>query len=266
MTGLDADVAAMPEVESSMIFILKPLVRTLILPPAGPMLLAIVGFMLLRRRPHLGRSLIAIGIAALWLLATPVIADALLRAAERCPPLDLSRQIDAQAIVVLGGGGHRLIAPEYGGPAVDDQLLERITYTAFVAKRTGLPVLVCGAAEEAIAMQATLERSFDVPVRWVENRSRDTYENARLSAPILKKDGATRVLLVTSSSHMWRAAQEFRRAGIVVTPAPAVLLTSDYSVLRWIPTPTGLVRAHAALYELIGENVRQVLVVLHIRD
>jgi uncharacterized SAM-binding protein YcdF (DUF218 family) len=249
-----------------MFFILKPLARTLILPPAGPLLLVMVGIILLRRRPRLGKTLIVVSVSVLWLLATPVVADALLRAAERCPPLDLSRPTDAQAIVVLGGGGHRPIAPEYAGPMVDDQLLERITYAAFVAKRTGLPVLVSGNGEEATAMRATLERSFDVPVRWVENGSRDTYENARLSAPMLKKDGATHVLLVTSSSHVWRAAQEFRRAGIAVTPAPAVMLVPENSVLHWIPTPGGLMRAHTALYELIGEPMRQLLVVLHIRD
>src|ERR1700741_3859157 len=102
-----------------MLFILKPLARTLILPPAGPLLIAIIGFVLIRRRPRIGKALIVSGVLALWVLATPVFAGALLRLAERCPPLDLSKQTDAQAIVILGGGGHRLLAPEYGGAAVD---------------------------------------------------------------------------------------------------------------------------------------------------
>jgi len=247
-------------------FILKPLARILILPPAGPLLIAVLGLVLLRRRPQLGRALIVIGVAVLWLLATPVVADALLHMSERCPPLDLSKPTGAQAIVVLGGGGHRMVAPEYGGPAVDSQLLERITYAAFVAKRTGLPILVSGTAEETAAMRGTLERSFGTTVRWIENRSRDTYENARFAALLLKRDGATRILLVTSSGHVFRASHEFERAGLVVTPAPAVLWALDETpVLRWVPTPTGLMRSHNALYELIGEEVRQMLVVLHIR-
>ena len=38
-------------------------------------------------------------------------------------------------------------------------------------------------------MREALERDFGVKVRWVENASRDTAENARLSAPILKAAG-----------------------------------------------------------------------------
>lgn len=249
-----------------MLFILKPLARTLLLPPASLLLIAAVGLMLLRRRPRTGKALIAFGVAALWVLATPAIADALLRVAERYPPLDLSKHTDAQAIVVLGGGGHRMAATEYRGAAADGQLLERVSYAAFVAKQTRLPVLVSGTAEETAAMRDSLARSFDTPVRWIENRSRDTYENAQFATVLLKRDGITHILLVTSSTHAWRATQEFKSAGLEVTPAPAVLWApEDASILRWAPTPTALQRSNSALYELIGEPMRQIFAALHVR-
>ena len=134
-------------------------------------------------------------------------------------------------------------------------------------KQTHLPILVSGTDEETTAMRATLGRNFGERVRWTENRSRDTYENARYSAPLLKRDGVSQVLLVTSSTHIWRAAQEFRSAGIVVIPAPAVLWARDETpALRWVPSATGLTRSQYALYELIGEPVRQVLAALHVRQ
>src|SRR6266403_1644104 len=76
--------------------------------------------------------------STLWLLATPLVADVLARAAEREPALDLTRAPQAQAIVILGGGDERIAAPEYGGEAAPGSaLLERLTYGAFLAHHTG---------------------------------------------------------------------------------------------------------------------------------
>ena len=65
----------------------KTLLRILILPPAGPLLLAIIGALLLRRRPRLGRVLLATGLGSLWLLSLPVVADVLTRTAQHYPAL-----------------------------------------------------------------------------------------------------------------------------------------------------------------------------------
>jgi uncharacterized SAM-binding protein YcdF (DUF218 family) len=54
---------------------LKSLVRDLLLPPAGPLLLGLVGLWLWSRRPRLARALIALCVASLWLLSTPLIAE-----------------------------------------------------------------------------------------------------------------------------------------------------------------------------------------------
>jgi len=183
----------------------KTLLRILILPPAGPLLLAIIGALLLRRRPRLGRVLLAAGLGSLWLLSLPVVADALTRMAQRYPPLELSQATQAQAIVILGGGGQRALAPEYGGPAADPLLLERLAYGAYVAQLSGLPILVTGNGVEARAMRATLMRNFAIEPRWVEDRAYDTFDNASNSARMLRADGVQRIVLVTSADHLWRA-------------------------------------------------------------
>ncbi|GAC1302534.1 MAG: YdcF family protein [Steroidobacteraceae bacterium] len=211
--------------------------------------------------------MLAVGLASLWLLATPIIADAIARLSEHYPALELAQATRAQAIVILGGGGQRSYAPEYAGPAADYGLLERLSYGAFVARHTGLPILVSGAPSEAVAMKTSLARDFGVEARWMDGQSRDTYENSRFSAKILAKAEITRIVLVTSSAHLWRAAQEFKSVGLEVIPAPAgVWGPREAGALRFIPSPAGLMRSNAAIYEMLGEPMRRVQAALGLRE
>jgi uncharacterized SAM-binding protein YcdF (DUF218 family) len=252
-----------------MFMTLKAVLHTLFLPPGALLLLAFAGAALIARSTSLrarrtGWSLLLAGLTLLWLLATPLVADALTRAAERCPPLDLTRPPAAQAIVILGGGAGRLDAPEYGHqPAVALTLLERVNYGAFIARRTGLPILVSGTPVEAAAMRVALARDFQAPTRWLENRSRDTFENARFTARMLQPAGITRIVLVTDAVHEWRALQEFTSAGFSVVPAP-VGVTAPHPP-GFLPSTTALTRSRAALYEMLGNAVRVLLASLHLR-
>jgi uncharacterized SAM-binding protein YcdF (DUF218 family) len=244
----------------------KTMLRSLILPPAAPLLLALAGILLLRRAPRIGRALIITAVGFLWLISTPIIADQMTALAEHYPPLDLATPTDAQAIVILGGGGQRDFAPEYGGAEAEPYLLERIAYGAYVAQKTGLPILVTGFRDEAGAMHDTLERHFGIQARWVDDQSYDTFENARNSVRILRADGISRIVLVTRATHLWRSAHEFTAAGIQVVPAPVGILSiRDRTPFRYIPEAQALMRSRDALYELLGELVRKTLAFTHLR-
>ncbi len=249
-----------------MLLRIKTLLKGLILPPAGPLLLAILGVFLIKRRPVLARTCLILGLGSLWLLSTPVISDALAGLAEHYPPLDLRGAAGAQAIVILGGGGQRVFAPEYGGPAAEPMLLERLTYGAYVAGKTGLPILVTGFHQETGAMRDTLLRNFGIGARWVDDESYDTFGNARNSVRLLEAGGIHRIVLVTHAAHMRRSVHEFTAAGIEVVPAPVgVLAPRDLGMSRYVPNPDALVRTHVAIYELLGEPVRAFLAASHLR-
>ncbi|MDB6082604.1 MAG: transrane protein [Gammaproteobacteria bacterium] len=250
-----------------MYFTVKAVLRSLLLPPASPLILALIGVLLLRRHRRWAIASMTLSVVSLWLFSTALIADALSQIAERYPALDLSQPTNAQAIVIIGGGGVRRFAPEYQGPAPEYVLLDRLSYGAFVARRTGLPILVSGAPDEALAMRTSLARDFGMPVRWVEGESRDTYQNAHFTAGILLGTGIKRIILVTMSTHMFRAAQEFRSVGFEVTPAPCGVWTPrERGALRFIPSPGALSRSNAALYELLGEPARRLQAALAIRE
>ena len=255
-----------------MLIALKTLLHTLLLPPGGPLLLAIAGTWLIARRGaarsrRAGWALLLAGLAALWLLANPLVAEVLGRAAQRCPPLDLGRPLQAQAIVILGGDRERLGAPEYGGePAVRLTLLERLNYGAFIARRTGLPVAISGSDDEALAMRVSLARDFGVDTRWTEDRSRDTFQNAQFCSTLLRPLGITRIVLVTDADHEWRAMREFVAAGFSVVPAPVgVQVPEHVSLHSFIPSATALSDSTEALYELIGNVARLAFEKLHLR-
>jgi uncharacterized SAM-binding protein YcdF (DUF218 family) len=244
----------------------KTVLKSALLPPTGPLLLAILGACLIGRRPRLARVCLALGLGSLWLLSTPVVSDALTGLVEVYPPLDLSSAAGAQAIVILGGGGQRWIAPEYGAPAAEPLLLERLSYGAYVAHKTGLPVLVTGFRMEAVAMRDTLQRNFAVDPRWVDDESHDTFENARNSVRLLAAAGVSRIVLVTRATHLPRSVQEFIAAGIQVVPAPVGMLARrELGIYRFVPSPDALLRTHSALYELLGEPVRVFLSATHLR-
>lgn len=237
------------------IFVWKQLLKNLVLPPTGPLALTILGLALAvstRLRP-VGLALSGAGALLLGALATPVVADALVRGVEQYPALDLTQHVDAQAIVILAGGV-RVDAPEYGGaPAPNATTLVRLVYGARVAHATGLPVLVSGSRLEAAAMSDVLRHDLAVAPRWVESRSRDTHENATLSCRILAGAGVRRIVLVTSSAHMARAVVEFEAAGMMVVPAPAEMWTlRERGLLAWVPNANALERSQRALYERLG--------------
>jgi uncharacterized SAM-binding protein YcdF (DUF218 family) len=248
-------------------FTLKALARSVVLPPAGPLILALLGALLIHYRRRFGWTLLVSGLGSLWLCATPLFADSISRLAERYPALDLGKPTNAQAIVILGGGGHRNWAPEFAGPVADNLLLERLSYGAYLSRRTSLPILISGAPDESVAMRTTLARDLGVPARWVEDQSLDTYQNARLSVRLLRANGVKRIILVTSSTHIWRAAHEFQQVGLDVVPAPSgVLAPRELGVFRFVPSPSALLRSHLAIYELIGEPARELQSALGVRE
>jgi uncharacterized SAM-binding protein YcdF (DUF218 family) len=241
-------------------FLLKKILAALILPPAGLILLALFGLWLMRSKSrcwrHGGAALATLALASLLLLSLPVVGNALMAPLEPNPPITPGQLRHVQAIVILGGGSY-FAAPEYGGDTVSHYTLERLRYGARLGRESSLPLLVTGGAPfggraEAESMREALERDFGVKVRWVESAARDTAENARLSAPLLKAAGVTRIALVSHGWHLPRAIELFEKQGIEVTPAPTAFSTGSPSLLEDL-LPGGLVTSRLALREYLGQ-------------
>jgi uncharacterized SAM-binding protein YcdF (DUF218 family) len=240
---------------------IKSIVKAVVLPPGGPLLIAFAGLIAGRRWPRAGRALVATGLLSLVLLSMPVVAWLLLRSVEIAGPVTLDEVRTAQAIVIPGGGSRRN-ALEYGGDTLARLTLERVRFGAWLARQTGLPVLVSGGSvsggtPEAMLMRDALESEFAQPVRWLDAESRNTLENAQRSAALLREAGVNRIALVMHGFDMRRAAAEFEQAGLAVVPAPTGLAPEGPdTVLDFLPSMAGLQGSYYALYEILGNAVR----------
>ncbi len=251
----------------------KPLVSALLLPPVPLLLLILVGARLMFRRRLLAWGLIVLGCAGLWIVATPAFGKWMRETVHPVPPAlgeaqiaELRRGGEGSAIVVLGGG-KRDLSPEYGVSNLTPLGMERLRYGLWLARQTRLPVLFSGGLghgarpgpSEAEIAARIAEREFGLPLKWLEDRSRDTTENALLSVPLLREHGIRRIVLVTHDFHMRRALRAFERAAardgmtLQILPAPVGLTPRyEWRALDFLPGRQGFFDSDLMLHELVG--------------
>ena len=243
-------------------YLAKKLIASLLLPPIGLLLLAFAGLWLSRRHPRLGRGIVLAGLLGMFALSVPLVAERLMASLETYPPITTQQLAQAQAIVILGGGNYEA-APEYGGDTVSYWTLERLRYGAYLQRQSGLPILVTGGSPfggrpEGETMKEALERDLHGSVKWAENESRDTAENAAYSAVILKTAGITRIALVSQAWHLPRAAELFERQGLQPIPAPTGFTTHPSSLfIRLLPSSDAFAYSSRALREWLGRLAQQ---------
>ena len=247
----------------------KPLLTALVLPPAAPLLLALWGLLRVRRKKAGGSVLCVVALGGLWLLACNAVAVWLalhiLPQVSALPPATAGavlRDRQVQAVVVLGGGVQPF-APEYGAAQPTADTAVRLRYGVWLARESQLPLAFAGgvgwansgtaAPSEGAMARAAVAQDYGLALRWVDDQSRDTVENAANLHALLARDGVQRIALVTQAWHMPRAQQAFERAGFDVTPAPTgFTLPQQRSLLEWLPAARGLQSSRDVLREWLG--------------
>jgi uncharacterized SAM-binding protein YcdF (DUF218 family) len=252
----------------------KPILAALLLPPVPFLLLLLVAGLLLWARRGIGWLLMGLSIVGLWLCQCAGFGEILSTVALR-PPAALStaqiaglkRDVQSRrnvAIVVLGGG-REAFAPEYGVASLTPWSLERLRYGLWLARETGAPIAFSGGTgwgqtndglSEAQIAARIAASEFGRPLRWTEEESRDTRENAGRSVALMSRAGVTELVLVTHAWHMPRAMRAFAEAGagrVKMIAAPMALAPRvDVPLLKWLPSSEGYLHVRAVLRECIG--------------
>ncbi|GAC1605854.1 MAG: YdcF family protein [Ramlibacter sp.] len=243
---------------------LKPILAALLLPPAGPLLLGLLGLLLMGKRWLAGALVSLVAITSLWFISCHAVGVGLARTLlPQVKPLNATSaaMADVQAIVILGGG-LKPQAPEYGRAQPSPVTLERIRYGAWLARQTGKPLAFAGGTgwgaaigthAEADVARNVLRDDYRLELKWADGRSRDTAENATLTAAAMRGDRIHRIALVTNAWHMPRARAAYEKAGFQVTPAPiGFAAPRERVLLEWLPSAHGLELSRQVLREWVA--------------
>ena len=232
----------------------------LLLPPTVFVVLGISGQLIARRYLYLGRTVIVLSITLLLALSTGAGSAWLIRPLEQqsLQPTSIEKN-KSQAIVVLGGGRARVASSQGDYVQVGPITLMRLRVAAGLQRQTHLPLLVTGGApdgegeSEAVLMARSLKDDFGVEARWVESNSINTFQNAILSAQLLRKKNIQQNFLVTDANHMARARWAFEHAGLRVAPVSSQFVVSnDFHAASFIPNAQSLKNSHYAIHEWLG--------------
>jgi uncharacterized SAM-binding protein YcdF (DUF218 family) len=250
----------------------KPVLTALVMPPVPFILLMLIGARVMLWRRAVGWLVVLLSAAGLWFTSTAAFGEWFMQLALMPPPAlspvaveELRGAAAAQktAIVVLGSG-RETRAPEYGVSSLTGSSLQRLRYGLWLSRQTGVPVAFSGGVgyadmegpPEARVAAYIAEREFNHPLRWVEDQSRDTRENASRTVALLKPAGITRIVLVTHGWHMRRSLRAFSEAAhgeMQVTAAPMGLApVIERPELRWLPSHEGFMQSRQAMREALG--------------
>ena len=245
--------------------IINRLIDIILFPPGINLVLVIAGYFLLKKHKKTALSLFAFSALSLYLLALPGISASLNNSLQSEPALsqnqvkNYAKQDRKDLAIVVLSGGRISLAPEYGDiDTVSATTLQRIQYAAWLHRKTNLPLLLSGgsvndeATAEAVLMNQTMMSAFNIAPRWIEFKSKNTAQNAQLSAQILTENNIQEILLVTHASHMHRARLEFEKTGLTVIPAPTVFNLNRPSWNHYLPSAEALYASQLALHEKVG--------------
>lgn len=214
-----------------MTLLLSKFIPPLIFPVGLTFLLCLLAAWLAFRARAFGAAACAfVAALVLYLGASPYVTAKLLRGLEaRNPPR--AECVEAPAIVLLGGG----MAPA-GAPRLNPETNsagDRVLHAARLYQRGCAPRVVAtggyisflhdAKGSEADLYAALLTELFGVPAKAIlkVGDSKTTHDDAVLTARLFDSTGMKKeILLVTSASHMPRAAALFRKQGFTVVPEP----------------------------------------------
>jgi len=242
-------------------FTLKKIITAFLLPPGCIiLLLAWIACWRMKKREIAGGLLAGGACALLWLASVGPVGERIMGGLES--PYPLPSRPSGDVILLLGGGIYEGVDDWSGKGAPTPDMLTRIVTAVRLQKATGLPVIISGGAvfpgqtpEAAVDKRFLVDLGVPADKILLEEKSRDTMENAEYSAKICAARGFRHPLLVTSAYHLRRAVVACNRHGLKVTPVPAFFQTGRQHAHGWqsiVPSAGALLQTSTGLHEYVG--------------
>jgi uncharacterized SAM-binding protein YcdF (DUF218 family) len=227
--------------------------------------IALVGILLICLRRPVGKTVAVLGLTALVIASLSPLGNMLLTPLEqRFPGLRFPDQ-PIDGIIILGGSydtqirGYvsTIILGEDTAPMAVVANLARRYPQAQIFFSGGDDPSKTGLGEAATAKQIFVSFGIDAARISIEDRSRNTRENALFSYRTIKPSPNSVWLLVTSAYHMPRATGAFRKAGFKVIGFPVGWRTHGWRDFWWPERSAtdNLRRIDIAMHEWAGLSV-----------
>ena len=225
----------------------------------------VIGLLAARTRfSRAGLRLASAGAALMLIIGVVPLGQTLYFILENRFPIIARAGLDPTGIIVLGGAVDDVVSRSRGQVALDDSA-ERMTEAVALARLYPSARLVFTGGSNSLTAQEGTEAEQAIEL-WVslgvanervllEDKSRNTSENAVFSRGLVAPKPGERWLLVTSAWHMPRAVGLFRKAGFAVTPYPVDFRTEASAARLLRPTldiASGIALFNAGTREWIG--------------
>ncbi|MCY7357847.1 MAG: YdcF family protein [Rudanella sp.] len=241
-----------------------------LLTPAGWVFFALIGAVFLRNHPWKQRFMIT-ALALFWLLGNGPLVNEVMRVWEvETPvlPLKTTTKSPSVAVILTGGMINGLYKPTPIRPVFSTEA-DRAGQALWLYKTGRVRKIMISGGQGNLAFQAPGEVDEGQMIRifletagvpgtdiLLENKSKNTHENAQFSALMLRQNLQTGTcVLVTSAWHMRRARACFQKQGITVVPWPAAQLSERRATAPGaylLPSEKAFHDAHLLFRELVG--------------
>lgn len=197
----------------------------------------------------------------LFLIAVFPVGDWLLLPLENTFAAAKPDHVDG--ILVLGGDEKPHISEMRGQPAAEESAARYMMFAKLAREHPSAKLVFSGGSglvapnavmkDAEVAKQALAFMGVPVDRMVFEDKSRNTHENAAMTAALVHPEPQQKWLLVTSAFHMPRAMGCFRKVGWNVMPAPADYKTSgEWSSRPRLNLAENLLKMTIAMHEYYG--------------
>lgn len=204
-----------------------------------------------------------VGLALLHFFSIEPVANRLVRGLESAPRT-LRPGVTYDAVIVLGGMVDEPATVSSGEPSFNDNVERMLTAYDLLRQDTARAAIVSSGAVatadpvEAYVIAEELEAWGIAKDRIViEDRARNTHENALYVARIARERGWTNLLVVTSAFHMRRALECFNAEHLAVDAFPVDYRSYDPKTYTGslLPRAHALAMSEMAIREFAGRLV-----------
>ena len=192
-------------------FALKKIVTPFLLPP-GVFIVFLLGCSVYFywKKQRLATLLFA-GLGALvWLCSILPVPSALIHGLE--VDYQIPKTVNGDVIILLGGGIYGNVSDMTGTGAPADLMITRIVTAVRLYNELDLPIIITGGKVYAhLPDEASIVKRFLIDLGVsdnhiiVEDRARDTFENARFTKRVCSQYNFSQPILLTSAYHLKRA-------------------------------------------------------------